>query len=288
MVTPLVSVVCLCYNQKRFLREAVESVLAQTYGNIQLIIVDDASTDGSQKEILKIKQKHPAIEMLLLDENQGNCKAFNSGLTLAKGEYLIDLAADDVLLPERVATGVEALQSAGNDYGVNFSDAIWINEDGNKLYQHSERFPHQTIPQGDIYNKVIQRYFICPPTIMFTRAVMEKLGGYDESLSYEDFDFLIRSSRLFKYTYSPEVLVQKRVVKTSQSKRQFRLFSRESTTMYRVCKKIMQLNRTMAEQQVLSNRILYEMRLNIRLLNFGWAKKYFQLWSENKEMKYPK
>lgn len=287
MPDSLVSVVCLCFNQKRFLREAVESVLSQTYRNVELIIVDDASTDGSKEEILKIKDEHPAVTILLLDENQGNCKAFNRGLALAKGDYLIDLAADDILLPQRVATGVKALQSAGNDYGVNFSDAIWIDEAGKKLYQHSERFPHQTIPQGDVYTEVIQRYFICPPTVMFTRAVMDTLGGYDETLTYEDFDFWIRSSRFFKYCYSTDVLVKKRVVRNGQSNVQFTFFSKHSISTYKVCEKIFSLNKSREEQLALARRIRYEIKLNLRLLNIPVVLRYLKLWKRNKGMIYP-
>src|SRR5687767_6161263 len=110
MIDPLVSVICLCYNQARFVREAVASVLAQTYPHVELIIVDDASTDDSAAVIRSIVQDNPAIRCLVLEKNVGNCKAFNTGLSLAKGDYIIDLAADDLLLPRRIESGVQALR----------------------------------------------------------------------------------------------------------------------------------------------------------------------------------
>src|SRR5688500_3802276 len=102
MTDPLVSVICLCYNQARFIREAVASVFAQSYRNVELIIVDDASTDNSASVIRAMVAENPAIRCLLLNQNVGNCKAFNKGLTLSKGDYIIDLAADDVLVPQRI------------------------------------------------------------------------------------------------------------------------------------------------------------------------------------------
>lgn len=282
MPSPLVSVICLCYNQSGFVQEAIESVLNQSYPNIQLIVVDDASTDNGVPVIEQMITEHPTIEFLSLHSNLGNCKAFNRGLMVSKGEYLIDFAADDVLLPTRIEEGVKALQQAGKEYGVHFSDAEVISEDGNQLSLHSDRFPHLTIPQGDIYIKLISRYFICPPTMMFTREVMDHLGGYDEALTYEDFDFLIRSARKFKYKYSPTVLVKKRITENAMAKKQFVLFSKYSNTTLKVCEKILKLNKTREEQRALSGRIFYEIKLNLRLLNFGVVVQYFFLLLKNK------
>lgn len=281
MSTPLVTVICLCYNHSKFVKEAIESVLTQTYPSVQLIVVDDASTDESAAIIKQLVAQHPAIEFLPLTQNLGNCKAFNKGLALAKGEYLIDLAADDMLLPQRIAVGVTTLQQAGDNYGVHFSDAEWIVDTGKHLYFHSDRFPHTTIPQGDIYKELIGRYFICPPTVMFTREVINSLGGYDESLTYEDFDFWIRSSRKFNYVYSPQVFVKKRITKDAMVNDQFTLFTIHSRTTYRVCEKILELNRTQDEQKALTKRIGYEIRLNLRLLNFGMVVKFLFLWFKN-------
>lgn len=277
MHTPLVSVICLCYNQNRFVREAIESVINQSYTPVQLIIVDDASTDGSRETIKQVKEQYPQVEVLMLDENVGNCRAFNRGLALAKGDYLIDLAADDILLPERIKTGVEVLAKAGDEYGVHFSDAELIDEQGKFISRHSSKYPHNTIPQGDVYAEIIQRYFICPPTVMFRKVVMDGLGGYDEALTYEDFDFWIRSSRIWKYSYTPEVLVKKRMVRNSLGSRQEKILNRYTESTYRICKKISNLNRNKAEQKALRRRILYEMRVNLKLLNVWLVIKYFSL-----------
>lgn len=286
MAAPLVTVICLCYNQKRFLQEAIKSVINQSYSPIQLIVVDDASTDGSPETINQLKTQYPQLEVLLLKENVGNCRAFNRGLAQAKGEYLIDLAADDVLLSDRIRKGVEALKQAGGDYGVHFCDAELIDERGSFLNHHSDKYPHHSIPQGDIYVQVIKRYFICPPTIMFRKSVMDALGGYDETLAYEDFDFWIRSSRQFKYMYSPEPLVKKRIVKHSLGSKQEKFFNQHAKSTYRVCKKILDLNRTGEEKKALTKRIQYEIKLSLRLLNIWLAIKYAALLVSNMRKQY--
>lgn len=278
METPVVTVICLCHNQREYVIQAIQSVLDQTYKNIQLIIVDDASSDGSQEVIQKFITDKPLITFIKISENVGNCKAFNSARQQIQGEYCIDLAADDILIPERVETGVRIFTQATPDVGVHFSDAELINERDEHLSYHSQRFPHKSIPQGNIYKELVERYFICSPTMMFRKSVLEKLNGYDESLSYEDFDFWIRSSRDFQYVYSPAVLVKKRILETSLTNKQFRIGSPHQRTTYRVCKKIFHLNRTTSEQQALEKRIAYEIRTNIRLLNLWLALKYCFLW----------
>ncbi len=281
-----VTVICLCYNQERFVKEAISSVLAQTYPDIQLIVIDDASSDGSVQVIESCVELHPEIKFVKLPTNSGNCKAFNRGLTYAEGDFVIDLAADDMLLPARVAKGVEALAKAGDRFGVNFTDAEWISEEGTHLRLQSDRFPHVSIPQGNIYQDLVERFFICSPTMMFRREVIETLGGYDEDLAYEDFDFWIRSSRDFHYCYTPEVLVKKRVVKHSMSQRQFSLFSPQLNSTYRVCEKILALNRDRREQQALAKRILYEVRVCLRLLDFSLVWHYMRLYFRNAGVRY--
>jgi glycosyltransferase involved in cell wall biosynthesis len=283
MNAPLVSVICVCYNHARFVTKALDSVMAQTYQPIELIVIDDGSTDGSPKIIKQWIAAHPETVLLLNGVNIGYCKTFNKAAALAKGKYLIDLSADDVLLPERIAIGVQSLES-NPQAGVTFSDAEHIDETGTKISLHSDRFPHHTIPSGDIYKDVIERFFICSPTMMFAHAVFKELGGYDETLEYEDFDFWIRSSRKYHYVYTPVVLVRKRKVNDSLSSSQFKIRSTHSLTTFKVCEKIKQLNRTEQERKALNSRIIYEMKMNLRLLNFKMVANFFLLWLRNRSL----
>lgn len=283
MNAPLVTVICVCYNHARFVTEALDSVMEQTYQPIELIVIDDGSTDGSPKIIKQWIAAHPETVLLLNGTNIGYCKTFNKAAALAKGKYLIDLSADDVLLPERVAIGVQSLES-NPQAGVTFSDAEHIDEAGVKISLHSDRFPHHTVPSGDIYKDVIERFFICSPTMMFSREVFKELSGYDETLAYEDFDFWIRSSRKYHYVYTSVVLVKKRKVYGSLSGSQFKIRSTHSLTTFKVCEKIKQLNRTEQERKALNSRIIYEMKVNLRLLNFKMVVNFFLLWIRNRSL----
>ena len=220
MNTPLVSVVCLCYNHERFVEEAIRSVLNQTYPSIQLIVVDDYSLDGSRLVIQKLLTHHPLVEFVPCEKNLGNCRAFNTGLAKVAGEFVIDLSADDVLMPSRVELGVREFLGRGLNYGVHFSDAELISDTDVILGHHSDQFPHDSIPQGDVFSEILSRYFINSPIMMMRKQVFDRLGGYDEALAYEDFDFWVRSSRDFKYCYTPEALVRRRVVNSSLGKGQ--------------------------------------------------------------------
>lgn len=277
MESPLVSVICLCYNHKQFVREAVESVLQQTYSNIQLFVVDDASTDGSPEKIQKLKDEYPSIEILMLETNIGNCAAFNRGLGLVKGDYVIDLAADDMLLSDRIKIGVERLEALGEKYGVHYSDALLVSETGEMIKKHSENVTIVPMPTGNVYDKVIQHYFICSPTMMMRKKVLDELGGYDETLHYEDFDFWVRSSRNYLYDYSPEVLIKKRVVKGSLSDVQFEKKSTHWKSTLRVLEKAKELNRNDEEARALQKRIWYEIGYHLKRFSVEAMYRYLSL-----------
>src|SRR5215208_7256201 len=103
---PLVSVVIPCYNQAHFLGEAIESVLAQSHPNFEIIVVDDGSPDDTSE----VAEHYPEVR-LVRQENQGLSAARNAGLARSEGEYVVFLDADDRLLPEALKTGVECLEA---------------------------------------------------------------------------------------------------------------------------------------------------------------------------------
>ncbi len=277
MSAPLVTVICICYNHARFVEAALDSVINQTYKDIELIVIDDSSTDGSSKIIKRWIANHPETTLLLNVPNLGYCKTFNKAFKISKGEYIIDLAADDLLLPNRIEMGLKAFSNSDNDYGVTFSDAEHIDEQGHLLRLHSDKYPHNTIPSGNIYKDVIDRYFICSPTMMFKRTVVEHLGGYDESLAYEDFDFWVRASRVFKFIYTSVVLLKKRSVFDSMSKKQFQRGGDQRKSTLQVCQKIRSLNRNAEEEAALRRRIWYEIKLSLKMTDLRLAFDYFKL-----------
>lgn len=277
MTLPWVTVICVCYNHARFVTEALDSVINQTYPHVELIVIDDGSTDGSGKVIKRWMANHPDSTLILNGKNLGYCKTFNKAYPLAKGKFIIDLSADDLLMPNRIEDGVSLLEKAGEDYGVTFSDAQYMDENGNAIRLHSERFRHETIPGGDVYKEVIQRYFICSPTMMFRKSVLDSLKGYDEALAFEDFDFWVRASRNFKFIYSPSVLVKKRVLSTSMSAKQFERSNPQRWSTLEVCKKIKELNRSQEEVDALKRRLFYEIGVSLKSIDFTLAFSFWKL-----------
>lgn len=286
MQTPLVSVICLCYNHARFVEEAIQSVLAQSYTNIQIIVVDDASTDNSVTVIREVisRSGRSDIQFLPLPQNIGNCSAFNRGLALAKGEYIIDLATDDYMVPGRIERQVEFFSSLDESYGVIFSDAIYVNEEGNFLYNHFEELQRKrlvyTIPQGDVFKDILTTYFIPSPAMMTRKRVFDELGGYDEELAYEDFDFWVRSSRLYKYNYTDEKLTVVRKSARSMSTGWYKIGDRQLHSTYLVCRKAQKMIKTPEERNALVSRVRYELRQSIFSENFTEGKLFFVLLKE--------
>lgn len=263
MYQPLVSVICLCYNHEKYVARAIASVFEQTYTNIELIVIDDASSDRSRKIIKKLSEIHH-FKAIYNDHNLGNCKSFNAGFRLSKGKYVIDLAADDVLLPERIKIGVEQLEEKGADYGVHFSDIELLDGSGHKLGTHFKRDLSgkllEKVAEGDLYRFLLEKYYISTPTMMMRRAVLEQLNGYDEDLSYEDFDFWIRSARHFQYCFSDRVLMQKQILTDSHSAKQKQRKNPHCLSTAIVCEKALNLNKTKEENTALLTRINYELK----------------------------
>jgi glycosyltransferase involved in cell wall biosynthesis len=271
----LVSVICLCHNQSNYVREAISSVLSQSYESIELIIVDDASSDQSKEIIKQIVLENPGIQFIDIQENAGNCKAFNLGFRQSKGQYIIDFAADDMMLPNRIETQVHDFKNLHSSFGVAYSDAIYIDEKGALIHRHSDKYKFH--PSEWIYEYLLEKYFVCPPTMMIKREVLEALSGYDEQLLYEDFDFWIRSARDYQYHYNEEPLTKKRVLKSGHGNKFNEKRNPIQYSTFKVCKKAFLLNRNRSENIALAKRILTEIKLCLKTSHFDLIKLYSQL-----------
>lgn len=264
MSSPLVTIICLCYNHEKYLSEAIQSILNQSYANLEIIIVDNGSSDNSQKLIGDLAFDNPGIKTILLNENIGNCRAFNIGMAESKGEFIIDLSADDILLPDRIIEGLKSFDVNGKEYGVNFTDALYIDDSGNGMGQHYKRDEKglllEHVPEGKVYTDLLARYFLCTPTMMIRKSLLDQLGGYDENLIYEDFDFWIRSGKITRYCYTDKILIKKRVLNDSLSAGQYKRNSNMLGSTYLVCLKAEKLNESESETKALCQRCKYEFR----------------------------
>ena len=133
------------------------------------------------------------------------------------------------------------------------------------------------IPNGDVYCAVLEKYFICTPTMMMRRSLLGQLGGYDESLTYEDFDFWVRSAVICRYGYQDEVLTRKRILPRSLSVRSYEPGSGMLASTYAVCNKAYDLNRNQAEFDALAHRIRTYIRKCFYAQEFDLAIRFRQL-----------
>ncbi|WP_210487465.1 glycosyltransferase family 2 protein [Rufibacter aurantiacus] len=288
MTSPLVSIICLCFNHAAFLREALDSVLAQTYPNLDILVVDDLSTDHSVEIIEEYVQRYPQIRFIRHTQNQGNCASFNEALQVSQGDFIIDFATDDVLHPERVARQVEAFQQLPASYGVVYTDAELIDEQGASLsffYTRSAGGNLSPLPaQGEVFAEVLGRYFICPPTMMIRRQVLEELQGYDPALAYEDFDFWVRSARNWQYYFLDQSLCQRRMHAASLSRRVYQKGDKQLASTIKVIQKAQKLVRTPHEKEALRKRIRYEARHAYLTANYPEATQLLRLLEEEQGM----
>ncbi|RNI31202.1 glycosyltransferase family 2 protein [Rufibacter latericius] len=288
MNAPLVSIICLCYNHALFLREALDSVLAQTYPHLEILVVDDLSTDDSVTIIEEYTHRFPQIRFIKHAQNIGNCASFNEALQLSRGEFIIDFATDDVLHPDRVAQQVAAFQHLPETYGVVYTDAELIDEQGASMgffYKRPDSGKISPKPaKGDVFADVLGRYFICPPTMMMRRQVLEELQGYDPLLAYEDFDFWVRSSRNWHYFFLDQVLCQRRMHPHSLSRKVYQKGDKQLASTIQVIRKAQKLVRTHQEKEALRNRIKYEARHAYLTANYPEAGQLLQVLEEEKGM----
>src|SRR5215831_11896181 len=256
MESPLVSVVCLCYNHESFVAEALESVFNQTYANLQVIIVDDCSTDKSVSIIKKvISNLSCEIQLQCLEQNLGNCRAFNQGLKFATGGYVIDFSTDDVMMPDRIEKQVRFFETQKENVGVVFTDAIYINESGEPIRNHFEYLFKKKlidhIPTGDVFRDVLTTYFISSPSVMMRKEVLDVLHGYDERLAYEDFDFWVRASRNFQFEFLDEKTTKVRKSADSMSTGWYKIGDKQLHSTYLICVKAEKLCRDEQDRDAL-------------------------------------
>jgi GT2 family glycosyltransferase len=197
-VTPLVSIVMPCFNHAAFVDEAIRSVLGQTWPNIELIVIDGGSTDGS----VEIIRRHAdRLAYWVSEKDAGQADAINKGFRHAKGDVLAWLNSDDLYFPDAVAQAVGALGDAALVYG----DAVCVNERGEFLRYFTEVEPF------DAWRLCNCADFIMQPATFFTRAAFECAGPLDPTLRWcLDWDLWCRLSRVGAVRYLPQPLAANR------------------------------------------------------------------------------
>ncbi len=207
MASPTISVIITSYNQKLYLKEAIESVLGQTVQPYEIIIVDDHSQDGSQDVIDSYVSEHPKLIRTLYHEiNKGVSAARNHGLAMVRGEFFSTLDGDDRYLPRKLECELE-LRNRYPECPVIYSNYYQMNELGRRIWL-ARLWPYQT--EGDAFVSVFSRKFAMRDMLVDAKC-LEKVGGFDESFNlYEDWDWKIRLTKHYPVKYCHKPLLEHR------------------------------------------------------------------------------
>lgn len=168
---PLVSIVMAAYNGARFIRPQLDSLLAQAYDNLEIVIVDDCSTDDTRSICEEYLLRDARIRLIALAENRGAVHAFETGLAAARGDYIALCDQDDIFDPQKISAMVAALQ-ANPGYGMVFSDLRLISEDGSVIAESMWRFQKMRQKQGRPFRQLIYTNFVTGCASLFTRELL--------------------------------------------------------------------------------------------------------------------
>ncbi|MGI5817367.1 MAG: glycosyltransferase family 2 protein [Armatimonadota bacterium] len=194
-VEPTVSIVLPVYNGERYLRESVQSCLDQSFGDLELICVDDASTDGTAGVLAEVEATDPRIRCVRHSENRKLPAALNTGFDLASGRYLTWTSDDNLYYPHAIETMVSFLDTHGD------ADLVYA---GYRTIDETGREVATTMPPD--LSTLFSRNII-GACFMYRRRVHEALGGYREEMFLaEDYDFWLRAALAFRLLPLDEVL----------------------------------------------------------------------------------
>ncbi len=214
--TPLVSVVIIFLNGGKFIQEAVDSVLAQTYANWELLLVDDGSTDASTAIAKGYEERYPGKIRYLEHpdhENRGMSASRNLGIWHAAGELIALLDADDVWLPGKLEKQV-AIMQRHPDVGLLAHPALYWYQDGVKKPQDMT-LPAGRLPRGDWVPTMLESddNAACPSTVVMRKGLAVRLGGFEESFrgSFEDQAMWFKVTLDSSIYYDPDCLILYRI-----------------------------------------------------------------------------
>lgn len=194
------------YNGEKYLKEAIESILNQTFKDFEFLIINDGSTDSS----IKIIKSFSDSRIILIENNQnmGQSKTLNKGLSLARGEYIARMDQDDISLPDRLLTQVDFLEKNINIDIVGGGYQLFGKEDNRKIF-----LPSSSIK---LAWKFLMNTYLCHPSVMFRRSVLKTIQYYPQTIS-EDFAFFSKIIQKYRGSNIKKILINYRQHNTNVS-----------------------------------------------------------------------
>lgn len=209
---PKVSVNICCYNGDKYLKETIKSVLSQTFTDLEVIIIDDGSTDATQKVINGFDDHRIKY---FYQRNQGLSCSRNKALAYSSGQYIAIVDQDDVWEPEKIKRQADIFD-LDSGVGLVYSDAYYINDAGKRL----GKYFNKVIPQrGWVTKNLILGNFIPCPTVMIRTETLKKTGPFRVGLKLaEEYELFLRLSLISKFEFVNEPLAGYRVHANNNSK----------------------------------------------------------------------
>jgi glycosyltransferase involved in cell wall biosynthesis len=204
----LVSVIIPCYNSEAFLEEAIASAMAQTYSPVEIVVVDDGSTDRSPQ----IAQSLPV--RYIRQPNRGLAASRNLGIRESKGSYIVFLDADDRLKPEAIEIGVRILAQRPQ-YAMAVGDHFFVSHNGSYLAAS-----RKNCPPAFHYEALLRSNFIeMVSTVLFRRSVLEEAGGFDTRFRVsEDYELYLRVAKTHAIYCHPAIVAEYRIHESNISR----------------------------------------------------------------------
>ena len=198
----MISVILTAYNAEKYIQQAIESIINQTYKDWELIVVEDGSTDGTFEKLMDSRWKDDYnlsdLNMVIVRsaENVGHTKSLNKALMVAKGEYIAWQDADDISEPHRFE---EQLKCFTKNVGIVTTCGIAINDNGDRVKDwYCDKGQRRTELEIKINSET--DWWCMGPSMMFKREVVEKIGGFDEECYYcQDYNFWLRTIEEFDW-----------------------------------------------------------------------------------------
>jgi glycosyltransferase involved in cell wall biosynthesis len=228
-----VSLIIATFNHARFLPVALESALAQTLDGVEVIVVDDGSTDDTPAVLSRYADRVRVIRQA----NRGLAAARNAGLAVARGAYVSFLDADDVVMPTKLAEQVALLEAAPT-VGWTYCDVLIETVATSHEMRASERFGYggRTL-DGWLFSELIHGNFIPAIAPLIRRTALDSAGAFDDRLTaLEDWDLWLRLSLVAEARYSPAVLVRYRVHPGGMSEDRSRMDRNRFRVLDKLCR----------------------------------------------------
>lgn len=189
-MNPLITIITACYNSEHFLERSIQSVLAQTYENIEYIIIDGDSTDGT---VAVIKKYEDRIHHWISEKDLGVYDAWNKGIKMSKGEWITFIGSDDVLYPDAMEKYVAFLNNSKEEYDYVSSKMHIIGTKGEMV---------RTLGKAWNWSEFRTSFIVAHPGSLHARAYFQKYGTYDPSFKIcGDYDMLLRAGEALKAGY---------------------------------------------------------------------------------------